>query len=237
MKFTQTNYLGTKQILKFPDHYVAMTVTVSDDGVAPDEDGNKIVPAGTIVGGNGVLLDPSKPVADVNLGIVAASLATSFTAKNSNLLFVAKAEGTVGNAIKVAFVDPAAADQTLSLVVAEKTITLNLATDDAKAITTTANDVIAAILDDAEARKLVDATPAKGNSGAGVVSALAATALTGGTAGAGGKAEGVLMNDTDVTYGSALSAMIIHGYIDVNKMPVPPSDADIAALRQITFLG
>jgi len=47
----------------------------------------------------------------------------------------------------------------------------------------------------------------------------------------------VLMNDIDVTYGSALGAMIIHGYIDVNKIPVPPSAADIAALKQITFLG
>lgn len=237
MKFTQTNYLGTKQILKFPDHYVAMTVTVDDAGVVADEDGNKIVAAGTIVGGNGVLLDPSKPVADVNLGIVAASFTTAFTAKNSNLVFTAKAEGVSGNTIKVAFVDPAAADKVLAIAVADKTITVNLATDDSKTIITVANDVVSAIMDDAEARKLIDVVPAKGNSGAGTVAALTATALTGGVAGAGGSAEGVLMNDTDVTYGPALSAMIIHGYIDVNKIPVPPSAADMAALKQITFLG
>lgn len=237
MKFTQTNYLGTKQILKFSDHYVAMTVTVSDQGVLPDEDGHKIVPAGTIVGGNGVILDPSKPVSDVNLGIVAASFTTTFAAKNSNLLFTAKSEGPTGNDIKVALVDPAVADGVLCVSVADKVITVTLATDDTKAIISTANDVIGVIMDDANARKLVDVRPANGNSGVGIVSGLTTTALTGGTAGAGGKAEGVLMNDTDVTYGSALSAMIIHGYIDVNKMPVPPNDADIAALRQITFLG
>lgn len=237
MKFTQTNYLGTKQILKFPDHYVAMTVTVDDAGVIADEDGNKIVPAGTIVGGNGVLLDSSKTVSDVNLGIVAASFTTTFAAKNSNLLFTAKAEGTPGNAIKVVLIDPAAADQTLAIAVTDKTITVNLATDDSKAIITTANDVISAIMDDAVARKLIDVKPAKGNTGTGIIGALVATSLSGGMAGAGGSAEGVLMNDTDVTYGSALSAMIIHGYIDVTKIPVPPSAADIVALKQITFLG
>lgn len=237
MKFKQTNYLGTNQILKFPDHKVAMTVTVSDTGVTENEDGEKIVEAGTIVGGGGVLLDPGKPVSDVNLGAKAASFTTTFTTENSNLTFVAKEKGVDGNSIKVAFVAPTTASQELSVSVVGNVITVNLATDDSKAVTTIADDVITIIMENTEAQELADVKPADGNNGGGIVSALAATALSGGVAGAGGTAEGVLENDVDVTYGPALGAMLIHGFIDVKKMPIEPTAADIAALKQITFLG
>ncbi|GGN64305.1 hypothetical protein [Oceanobacillus indicireducens] len=60
MKFTKESFGGPqKQILKFPDHYVALAVTVDDEGVSADENGKKIVPAGTIVGG-GFINDTSK---------------------------------------------------------------------------------------------------------------------------------------------------------------------------------
>ncbi|MDT2241155.1 hypothetical protein P7H16_21815 [Paenibacillus larvae] len=45
------------------------------------------------------------------------------------------------------------------------------------------------------------------------------------------------MNDTDVTYGPASGAMIIHGFIDSAKIPTPPDDATKAVLNQITFLA
>ena len=236
MKFTETHFLGTKQILKFPDHYVALTVNVSDTGVIADSDGHKIVPMGTIVGGGGVLNDQSLAVADVNLGAVAASLATSFSTKNSNVKFTAKTVGTAGNAIKIAYVDPSAVSAALSVTVASNTITINLATDAAKVITSTADDIIAAVLESEDARNLVDAVPVS-TTGSGIVQAMAAAALVGGVAGAGGTAEGVLMDDVDVTYGPELGAMIIHGFIDKKKMPVAPSEADITALKQITFIG
>lgn len=51
-KFVETiRTNGKKEILKFPDHYVALAVTVSDVGITANADGKKIVPAGTIVGG------------------------------------------------------------------------------------------------------------------------------------------------------------------------------------------
>jgi hypothetical protein len=53
MKFVQTDYLSTKNILRFPDHYVTMPVMVDDTGVVVNTDGKKLVPAGTIIGGNG----------------------------------------------------------------------------------------------------------------------------------------------------------------------------------------
>lgn len=120
-KFVETKFTSKKEILKFPDHYVNVAVTVDDTGISANADGKKIVPAGTILGG-GVLADPTK-----------------------------KAK---------------------------------------KAVTT-----------------------------AGV-----------------SNAEGVLFNDVDVTYGSAAGAMLIHGFIDLNKIPVAPTPEEVAALKQITFL-
>ncbi|MEC0269404.1 hypothetical protein [Paenibacillus anseongense] len=49
-------------------------------------------------------------------------------------------------------------------------------------------------------------------------------------------AEGVLFTDVDVTYGPAAGAMLIHGFIDLAKLPTPPAPEEIAALNQITFL-
>lgn len=57
-KFITTTYGNRKEILKFPDHFVALAITVNDAGVTTDADGKKIVPAGTIMGG-GVLADPT----------------------------------------------------------------------------------------------------------------------------------------------------------------------------------
>lgn len=121
MKFKQTSYTNKKEILKFPDHYVNLAITVSDAGVTANADGRKIVPAGSILGG-GVL-----------------------------------------------------ADETIDAV---------------KATTTT--DV--------------------------------------------SNAEGVLFNDTDVTDGPAPGALLIHGFVAIDKLPVPPTEEEIAALKQITFI-
>lgn len=117
MKFTVTNYGNRKEILKFPDHYVALSVTVDDTGITTNSDGKKIVPAGTIVGG-GFLADDTKYAVKKN-------------------------------------------DE---------------------------------------------------------------------------NAEGVLLNDVDVTYGPAPGAVVIHGFINLDKLPEAPDPDAIAALKQITFL-
>lgn len=121
MKFVQTDYGNKKEILKFPDHYVNLAITVDDAGITANADGKKIVPAGTILGG-GVLED------DTNLAVKA----------------------------------------------------------------TTTDDV--------------------------------------------SNAEGVLFNDTDVTYGPASGALLIHGFVAIDKLPVAPTAEEIAVLKQITFL-
>lgn len=58
-----------------------------------------------------------------------------------------------------------------------------------------------------------------------------------GTAGAGVDAEGVLLNDVDVTYGPSSGAMIIHGFIALDKLPAAPVADVVTALEgRILFL-
>lgn len=134
MKFEQTNYLnGQKSIIKFPDHYVNIAVTMDDAGVAV-VDGKKIIRAGTIIGGTGG-----------------------------------------ANAIL-------------------------------------ANDTVLATVHNTN---------------------LGAT----GAPGAGVDAEGVLFSDVDVTYGDASGTMLIHGFVDLNKLPAVPCADAIAALKsRIVFI-
>ena len=119
-KFVETDYTNKRVILKFPNHSVQIVITVSDEGVVADEDGKKILKAGTIVG-----------------------------AKTGSLL---KSEDT-----------------------------LAVASNNANA-------------------------------------------------------EVVLLDDVDVTYGPKECAAVIHGFIDLDKLPEAPTDEAIAALKQITFV-
>ncbi|AJA48493.1 hypothetical protein CPAST_c24230 [Clostridium pasteurianum DSM 525 = ATCC 6013] len=124
-KFIETTYTNKKEILKFPDHYIAIAVTVDDTAITANADGKKIVPAGTIVGGS------TKPV-----------------------------------------------------------------------LTNT---------DEPASKKNVQGTDAD-------------------------KAEGVLLDDVDVTFGKASGAMIIHGFIAIDKLPEAPAASAVTALKQITFI-
>jgi len=132
MKFVTTDYGNNTGILKFPDHYVAVAVTVTDSGVSAVA-GKKIVKAGTVVGGStkAVLANLDEPV-------------------------IVKNTDHVGE-----------------------------------------------------------------------------------TPGTGLSAEGVLLNDVDVTNGPASGAMVIHGYLDLGKVTsnvaAPCADA-ISVLKQIMFI-
>lgn len=50
------------------------------------------------------------------------------------------------------------------------------------------------------------------------------------------KAEGVTINEVDVTYGAQPVGVIVEGYIYGKKLPVEPVAAAMAALAKITFV-
>lgn len=111
---------------------------------------------------------------------IAAALTTALAGANNDMTYTADTAGSGGNAITVRYVDPGAISQTILVVVVGSAITVNLATDGAGAITSTAAQVKTAVDALPAAAALVNVANAGGDSGAGVVTALAATPLAGG---------------------------------------------------------
>lgn len=50
------------------------------------------------------------------------------------------------------------------------------------------------------------------------------------------KAQGVVFNDYDVTYGDVNIALLIHGFLRTDRLPVAPSEAAKKALPMVAFL-
>lgn len=115
-------------------------------------------------------------------GNVAATLTTTMTGSDNDIKLTARVGGSGGNSIQLALVDPSGNNQSLAVTVAELVITASLATGSGGAITTTADQLIAAINADATAKMLVTAALPVGAVGTGIVTALTATNLTGGDA-------------------------------------------------------
>lgn len=119
-----------------------------------------------------ITTSPEDGRASKTFGVVASDNAFKVTALEP---------GTAGNDITVTLVDPPGNDATLDVTVVGTAITVSLATDGASAITSQADQVVDAINADTDAKALVSASAAVGDSnGDGVVTAFAATALTGG---------------------------------------------------------
>jgi bifunctional ADP-heptose synthase (sugar kinase/adenylyltransferase) len=236
-KFTVETYSNSVEILKF-DHKVSHGVLVDDSGISANDDGKKLVPAGTIVGGK---TEPALGAENIlveakNTASVAATLTVECTNENSDVLFTAKKAGTAGNSVKVAYVVPSANDEALAVSVSGDTVTVSLATaDGAGAITSTATEVAEAVNAHLVAKTLVTAE-AQGT-GEGVVEAKTAAALSEGTDGNASDAEGILLWDVDVTHGPTIGTMVIHGFINLANLPEDPVDEAKAVLKQLTFIN
>lgn len=114
------------------------------------------------------------------------SLTTALTGNNNDLVWTARFVGRASARLKVAYVDPGAASQSESVSVSHNettgvtTITVSLATDGSSAITSTGDTIKATVAADPDANALVSVADAAANDGSGVVTALAATALSAG---------------------------------------------------------
>jgi len=91
---------------------------------------------------------------------VAASLTTALPGDSSDVTYTADTAGLAGNGITVEYVDPGA-PSSLAVTVIGTAITVSLATD-GSAISSTANDVVAAVNADVNAALLVNAALAPG---------------------------------------------------------------------------
>lgn len=109
-----------------------------------------------------------------------AALTTALAGSNNDLKFEADERGVGGNSITVAYV-VSGNNTALSVSVSGSAITVNVATNGGGDPTSTAAQVRDAVNAHATASELVTASNAAGNDGTGVVAALSATALSGGT--------------------------------------------------------
>lgn len=107
-----------------------------------------------------------------------AALTTGLAGANNDLTFTALRRGIWGNQVSVTYTDPGGTS-TLAVTVEGFKILVSLGTS-AAVIVSTAAQVMAAILANADAAQLVSVANAAGNDGSGVVTALAETSLTGG---------------------------------------------------------
>lgn len=133
---------------------------------------------------------------------VQASATINPVGAENGLTFTAKEYGASGNSISVAYVDPGANNQALSVSVSYKAIAVSLATGGGGDITSTAAEVKAAVEAKAAAADLVTVAIYAGDTGglddgSGVVTAMAQTALTNGAGtGIGVAVKGGLYSDT-----------------------------------------
>lgn len=128
---------------------------------------------------------------------VAASRLTGVVADNNAIRWTARQEGTDGNGIRVQLLDPAGNDAALAVDVDGLDIIVSLATGNAGAITSTAAQVRAAVNEHDAASGLVVPTNEGASSGAGVVTAAALAALTGGSEASTAHAIGVAYDAAD----------------------------------------
>lgn len=138
--------------------------------------------------------DGSRPISTVKSSVIGligtapnsapaatAKLITGSVASNNGITFTAVTPGEAANAITVHLKDPKANSQALSVSVSGSAITINLATSNLGAITSTATLVIAAITASAAASLLITAANTAGSLGSGVVGAsVKAQSLSGG---------------------------------------------------------
>jgi hypothetical protein len=225
----KTAFGPSNPILATVNNYDTRDVIVSDAGVPRDENGKKIVLAGTIVGGIGarVMEHQNTPVARHGM----ASAVTSLMGAGNDLLYVAKTT----NATTIAYVAPSAPNTALAVSVTGYAVTVTLATDADGAVISTANDVKAAVNAHGGASAVIEARGLVSDSGDGIVTAMPALAL----ASASGVAapEGILFHNVDVTGGPRHGAMLYMGSVEVNRLPIPPTSAQITALPRITFMS
>lgn len=160
----------------FGPYFVPRTFTVGEGATVL-----KTAAGLSLLLGGALLLNAGAPVT-----AVAASLTVNPAGDDNGLTFTARNYGAEGNRITIEYRDPGTNNATLSVSVSGDTIVVNLATGAAGAVTSTAAEVLAAVNASVAASRLVSvaihaADTGVADDGSGVVTAMAAAPLTGGT--------------------------------------------------------
>lgn len=114
---------------------------------------------------------------------VSASLTTAMAGSENDVTLTAIKAGTAGNSYTLTLTDPSANNAELTVTFDGTDIEASLATNESGTITTTANELVAALNLAPLSEGHYRAALAAANDGSGVVTALGQTSFSGGTAG------------------------------------------------------
>ena len=221
-----------KELLMNVEGYLAKPVTVSKDTIQDlkaDADGHYVIPQGTyLVGASGSLFDDP-----MQLAIQATTAETQATVTvNSSVVITAKKSGALAYTIK--FV--AGTSATPNVTFASNTLTVKLGVNKSGTIKTTYDEVVKLINSDMTANTYVVAKLAEGVDGSTVAAATASDAVTaGGADETAGAVDGILYHSVCVDDGEQPATMVFAGYVNVDALPVEPTNAIKSALPHIKF--
>lgn len=224
------------ELLLVSEGYVARPVSLSKStiaGLTPDDDGHYVIPQGTFLygaNGNSLLVDPQQEAVAVIPTVTKATVTL-----NSILVLTATDEGNVTYTVEL---QAGTTTAPLSVVVdSSHNLTVTLETDFNGAVLSTYGDVVDAINSDIVANTYFVASIASGADKDTIAQVEAATPLAGGgNTTVSSDIDGVLYHSVIVDNGETTGAMIIHGYINADKMPGGmPGAAVKAKLPHIVF--
>lgn len=92
------------------------------------------------------------------------------------------------------------------------------------------------VVNNADGRKIIPAGTPVGVKGKSVLEDRTAVLVVSNTSTDGENAQGILMNDTDVTDGNATASVIISGVVDLTKCPTIDATAKTALAPHIIFI-
>ena len=222
-------------LLLIREGYLARPVTVDKTtvtGLTPTDKGRYIIPQGTYLVGrtNSLLVDPQQIAQEANVTVTKAS-ATLLT----YLVITSRIEGAVTHSVNIAASTSANAPTVATFNTTTHTLDVTLGTDAKKVVNATLEDVVNAINNDTIANTYVIASLNDEDHRLDVAAAASGALAGGGVETVTGDIDGILYHSVDVTSGESTGALIIHGVIDLDKMPRDVGAAVKAKLPRIMF--
>lgn len=233
--FKQTPIAGMEDsILYFTENYVAKPIMVNKTtitGLTANADGKFIIPRGTFLTGTaGSLKERPNQVAKQAVFTGVAGTLNLLT----HVRIVDKQESNRVLTFKVT--KPAKATTTATVAVSGLTIEIKVANDGTN-ILTTLGDIVTLINGNMEANSLCVASLTDETKADTVATEVASAVTAGGANDTGtGDVDGILMRSVDVTDGEATGALVLAGFVDLDKINIEPSTNFKTKLPMIAFL-
>ena len=233
--FKQTKIAGMEDsILYFTENYVAKPIMLNKTtitGLTANADGKFIIPRGTFLTGTAGSLKerPNQVAKQAVFTGVAGTLALL-----TYVRIVDKQESNRVLTFKVT--KPAKATTTATVAVSGLTIEIKVANDGTN-ILTTLGDIVTLINGNMEANSLCVASLTDETKADTVATEVASAVTAGGANDTGtGDVDGILMHSVDVTDGEATGALVLAGFVDLDKIDIEPSTNFKTKLPMIAFL-